>query len=64
MSYDNTYSNEVYLTFFDREFNQIGEVRLPDKWKIIGGKYISQGMYWQFINVNDEAAFVRLKPNF
>ncbi|WP_439473766.1 DUF4221 family protein [Algoriphagus formosus] len=64
MSYDNTYSNEAYLTFFDRDFNQMGEVRLPDEWKLMGGKYISQGMYWQFINVNDEAAFVRLKPNF
>ncbi|MFC3416444.1 DUF4221 family protein [Algoriphagus hitonicola] len=64
MSYDNDYSNETYLTFFDREFDQIGEIRLPDDWKIIGGKFITQGMYWQFINIDDEAAFIRLKPNF
>lgn len=64
MSYDNTYSSEAYLTFFDKEFKQIGEMRLPDEWKMIGGKFITQGMYWQFINVDDEAAFVRLKPNF
>lgn len=64
MSYDNPYSNETYLTFFDREFNQMGEIRLPDDWKIIGGKFFTQGMYWQFININDEAAFVRFKPNF
>jgi hypothetical protein len=64
MSYDNTYSSEGYLTFFDEEFKQIGEMRFPDEWKMIGGKFITQGMYWQYINVNDEAAFVRLKPNF
>ncbi|MDG1277914.1 MAG: DUF4221 family protein [Algoriphagus sp.] len=64
MSYDNDYSNETYMTFFDKEFKQMGEIRLPDEWRIIGGKFISQGMYWQFININDEAAFVRLKPNF
>lgn len=64
MSYDNDYSNETYMTFFDKEFKHMGEIRLPDEWIIIGGKYISQGMYWQFINVDDEAAFVRLRPNF
>jgi hypothetical protein len=57
-------TNKVALTFFDRELNQLGELRLPKNWKIMGAPFISQGMYWQFMNINDEAAFVRLKPNF
>ena len=57
-------TNKAALTFFDRDLNQLGELRLPENWKIMGAPFISQGMYWQFMNINDEAAFVRLKPNF
>ncbi len=56
--------NRVYLTFFDQDLNQVGEVKLPEDWKIRGAQFISQGMYWQFINLEDEIAFVRFKPKF
>jgi hypothetical protein len=56
-------TNKVTLTFFNSDLNQIGEVNLPENWKITGAPFISQGMYWQFMNQKDEAAFVRLKPN-
>lgn len=64
MSYDNTYSTETNLTFFDEALNQLGETSLPKNLKTIGRQFIAQGMYWQFLNQNDEIAFVRLKPNF
>jgi hypothetical protein len=57
-------TNKAALTFFDRDLNQLRELRLPENWKIMGAPFISQGMYWQFMNINDELAFVRLKPNF
>jgi hypothetical protein len=56
--------DKLALTFFDRELNQLEEVRLPEDWKVTGATFISQGMYWQFMNTNDEVAFIRLKPNF
>jgi len=56
--------DKLALTFFDRELNQLGEVRLPEDWESTGAPFISQGMYLQFMNINDELAFVRLKPNF
>ena len=56
--------DKLALTFFDRELNQLGEVRLPEDWESTGATFISQGMYWQFMNINDEVAFIRLKPNF
>lgn len=59
-----TTPNKVFLTFFDRDLNQVGEVSLPADWKIRGAQFISQGMYLQFINQEDEIAFVRFKPAF
>ena len=58
-----TNPNKTTLTFFDRELNQLGEVSLPEDWKIRGAPFMAQGMYWQFINIDDEIAFVRFKPN-
>ncbi len=57
-------TNIVALTFFDQDLNQTGEVPLPEDWMIRGAQFISQGMYYQFINIDDEMAFVRLKPKF
>jgi hypothetical protein len=56
--------DKLALTFFDRELNQLGELRLPEDWESTRATFISQGMFWQFMNINDELAFVRLKPNF
>jgi hypothetical protein len=56
--------NKVHLTFFDKNLNQLGEMKLPDDWKIMGASFTFQGMYWQFINIEDEMAFVRFKPEF
>ncbi|TNF44999.1 MAG: DUF4221 domain-containing protein [Cytophagales bacterium] len=56
--------NKVHLTFFDKNLNQVGEIKLPDDWKIMGAPFFFQGMYWQFINIDDEMAFVRFKPRF
>jgi hypothetical protein len=57
-----TNPNKTTLTFFNRELNQLGEVSLPEDWKIRGAPLIAQGLYWQFINIDDEMAFVRFKP--
>lgn len=59
-----TKPNQIFLTFFDRDLNQLGEVKLPENWKIRGAFFFGQGMYWQFITVDDEMAFVRFKPEF
>ncbi len=59
-----TRPNKVHLTFFDKNLNQVGEFELPDDWKIQGPQFVIQGMYWQYINLNDEMAFARLKPKF
>lgn len=56
--------NSAFLTFFDRDLNQLGEVKLPEDWKIRGAFFFGQGMYWQFINIEDEIGFVRFKPEF
>jgi hypothetical protein len=56
--------NKVHLTFFDKNLNQVGEMKLPEDWKIMGASFTFQGMYWQFINIEDEMAFVRFKPKF
>ncbi|SFO30752.1 protein of unknown function [Algoriphagus ornithinivorans] len=55
-------TDNVTLTFFDQYLNQKGEVSLPENWRILGAPLISQGMYWQFLNIDDEVAFVRFKP--
>lgn len=59
-----TKPNNIFLTFFDLDLNQLGEVKLPEDWKIRGASFFSQGMYWQFINVEDEISLVRFKPEF
>ncbi len=50
-----------YLTFFDLDLNQIGEFKL-ENWELTGKVFIKDGDFYQFINIEDEMAFVRLKP--
>ncbi|WP_339758263.1 DUF4221 family protein [Algoriphagus aquimarinus] len=52
-----------YLTFFDLDLNQLGEYQL-ENWKMAGKPFIKDGDFYQFLNLDDDMAFVRLKPNF
>lgn len=59
-----TKPNQIFLTFFDRDLKQLGEIKLPEEWKKRGVSFFSQGMYWQFENLSDEISFIRFKPKF
>ncbi len=50
-----------YFTFFDLELNQLGEFQL-EYWNMAGKPFIKDGNYYQFVNIEDEMAFIRLKP--
>ncbi|SDC72479.1 protein of unknown function [Algoriphagus faecimaris] len=50
------------LTAFDVELNQLGEKALPEKFKNTDPVFYLDGMLWQFLNIDDEVAFVRVKP--
>jgi hypothetical protein len=51
------------LTAFDEELNQLGETAFPEKFKNGDPVFYLDGMLWQFLNVDDEVAFVRVKPS-
>lgn len=50
------------LTAFDTSFNQIHEELLPSDFNFPYKNFTRQGMIYTFLNINDELAFVRLKP--
>lgn len=53
------------LTAFDKDLNQIHEEKLDVDWTHKPTiKFIKDGMLYTYINLEDELAFVRLKPNF
>jgi hypothetical protein len=53
---------KTILTAFDSNFNQLHEELLPSNF-ILPQKYFSRkGMIYTFLNIDDELAFVRLKP--
>ena len=52
-----------FFTFFDMDLNQLGEFQLED-WQMTGKPFIKDGDYYQFVNIDDEMAFIRLKPSF
>jgi hypothetical protein len=55
---------KTVLTAFDPDFNQLHEELLPSDF-ILPRKYFARkGMIYLFLNIDDELAFVRLKPNF
>lgn len=58
-----TMVRNYYLTFFDMDLNQLGEFPL-ENWELTGKVFIKDGDYYQFLNIDDELAFIRLKPTF
>ncbi|WPR74739.1 DUF4221 family protein [Algoriphagus sp. NG3] len=55
---------KTVLTAFDPTFNQLHEELLPSDF-ILPYKYFARnGMIYTFLNIDDELAFVRLKPTF
>ncbi len=52
---------KTVLTAFDKDLNQLGEGRFPDGFVSTGNIFVLDGMLWQFLNIDDEVAFVRIK---
>ena len=67
---DDSENNYAYvLTIFDEELNQLHEVKMREEVTIPGyyfaaKTFVHDGMLYTFLNMEDEMAFVRLKPNF
>lgn len=53
---------KTVLTAFDKDLNQVAETRLPENFLASGSIFALDGYLWQFLNVDDEVAFVRIKP--
>lgn len=51
---------KVYLTAYDKELNQIGEVEVHQLSKKPARHFVKDGQIWIFENINDDMAFVRL----
>ncbi|WP_339866984.1 DUF4221 family protein [uncultured Algoriphagus sp.] len=60
---EETVVKNYFFTFFDMDLNQLGEFQLED-WEMTGMPFIKDGDYYQFINIEDEMAFIRLQPTF
>ncbi|UZD21634.1 DUF4221 domain-containing protein [Algoriphagus halophytocola] len=66
---DKSSNNYTYvLAIFDQELNQLHEeklredVAIPGKYLPGGMAFVHMGNLYSFLNINDELAFVRLKP--
>jgi hypothetical protein len=55
---------KTVLTAFDSDFNQLHEELLPSDFVLPYKYFARKGMIYLFLNIDDELAFVRLKPNF
>ncbi|PZX47012.1 DUF4221 family protein [Algoriphagus chordae] len=53
---------KTVLTAFDPEFNQLHEMLLPSDFTLPSKYFAREGMIYTFLNIDDEVAFVRLKP--
>jgi hypothetical protein len=53
---------DIVLTAFNPQFEQIGEVLLQDDFVLPYKVFMKDGLIWTFLNMDDEVAFVRLKP--
>jgi len=51
---------KVYLSIYDKEFNLIGEGKLPTFKDHPGFHFVKDGKIWMFKNIGDEMGFVRL----
>lgn len=59
-----TIQYKTVLTAFDPKFNQLHEELLPPDFTLPSRYFAREGMIYTFLNMEDEAAFVRLKPIF
>jgi hypothetical protein len=53
---------KTVLTAFDSDFNQLHEELLPSDFTLPSTYFARKGMIYTFLNIDDELAFVRLKP--
>lgn len=54
---------EYVLTAFDRNFQQLHEEKLDVNWTHLPAiKFVKDGMLYTYLNIDDELAFLRLKP--
>jgi hypothetical protein len=53
---------KTVLTAWDSALNPLNEVILPENFKMGDKPFMLDGMIWQFLNIDDEVAFVRFKP--
>lgn len=53
---------KTVLTAFDRKFEQLAEELLPEEFVLPYKVFVREGMIYTYLNVDDELAFVRLKP--
>ncbi len=54
---------KTVITAIDKNFEQIGEAQLPSDFIFPNNFRIHDGMIYTFLNMDDELAFVRLKPS-
>ncbi|WP_075348864.1 DUF4221 family protein [Algoriphagus marinus] len=59
-----TIQYKTVLTAFDPQFNQLHEELLPSDFDLPDTYFAREGMIYTFLNINDELAFVRIKPTF
>ncbi|WP_425636892.1 DUF4221 family protein [Algoriphagus yeomjeoni] len=57
-----TIVHKTVLTAFDQNFDQLSETLLPAEYILTYKYFIRDGMIYSFLNIEDEVAFVRLKP--
>lgn len=55
---------KTVLTAIDPNFEPLGEAQLPAEFEFPNNFRMHDGMIYTFLNINDEMAFIRLKPNF
>lgn len=53
---------KTVLTAFDPQFDQLGEILLQEDFVLPYKVFVKNGAIWTFLNIDDEVAFVRLKP--
>lgn len=55
---------KTVVTAIDENFEMLGEVQLPQDFVFPNSFRVRDGMPYVFLNIDDELAFIRIKPNF
>lgn len=55
---------KTVLTGIDENFEMLGEAKLPEEFAYPNNFWIREGMIYTFLNIDDELAFIRIKPTF